>query len=56
MQYRGNYRMFLSENQGTDQYIEYAIFSVRRRRNANTHTYLDMDTKKSKGCTEGQIK
>lgn len=42
--------MFLSENQGTDQCIEYAVFSVRRRRNANTHTYLDMDTKTSKGC------
>lgn len=50
-QYRWNSRMFLSENQGTDQYIEYAIFSVRSRGNVNTHMYLDTDTQKSKGCT-----
>ena len=35
----------LSENKGTDQYIQYAAFSVRSRRNINiqmyeyTHTY-----------------
>ena len=38
-QYRGNSRMFLSENQGTDQYVEYAIFSVRSRRTVHTHVF-----------------
>ena len=31
--------MFLSENQGTDQYVEYAIFSVRSRRTVHTHVF-----------------
>ena len=45
-QYRGNSRMFLSENQGTDQYVEYAIFSVRSRRTVHTHVFRHGHTKK----------
>lgn len=45
-QHRGNSRMFLSENQGTDQYVEYAIFSVRSRRTVHTHVFRHGHTKK----------